>query len=264
MMSSISRVVRAIRCWWPSGRGGAPGRVTSIRSATSLASSSAASSRSALCSISASSSLRALLAAPPTGPRSSGGSCAMPRRIWVSSALRPRYLTRSSSSSALEEAATIASVASTRIFSICSSIGPHLASRRRYPPPHGDAARRGGGDVERLGAAPQRDRRGRVAGGEDLGPAAPPARRRGRGSRRRRAPRAPRRRGRRARPAASGVASTPATRRRPGEDRAHAGPGRLRAEGVGAAGAERDGRVEQRVGGADDRADVAGIADPVR
>ena len=24
-MSSISRVVRVIRCWWPSGRGGVPG-----------------------------------------------------------------------------------------------------------------------------------------------------------------------------------------------------------------------------------------------
>ncbi len=141
MMSSISRVVRVIRCWWPSGRGGAPGIVTSIRSATSLASSSAASSRSDDCSISASSSLRALLAAPPTGPRSSGGSCEMPRRIWVSSALRPRYLTRSSSSAALVEAATIASVASTRIFSICSSIRALLAHpRARYS--------RGGGDVQ--------------------------------------------------------------------------------------------------------------------
>src|SRR5882757_10320228 len=174
MMSSISRVVRAIRCWWPSGRGGAPGRVTSIRSATSFASSSTASRRCELCSISASSSLRALLAAPPTGPRSSGGSCAIPRRICVSSAFRPRNLTRRSSSSALEEAATIASVPATRSFSICSSTGPPLWHHgRRYPraalggePLAGD--RRRGGHVERLGGTLERDRRGHVTGGEDI------------------------------------------------------------------------------------------------
>src|ERR1700709_541614 len=174
MMSSISLVVRAIRCWWPSGRGGAPGRVTSIRSATSFASSSAASGRSALCSISASSSLRALLAAPPTAPRSSGGNSAIPRRIWVSSALRPRNRTRSSSSSALEEAATIASVPATRSFSICSSIGPLLRhGERRYPggAQSGESLagdRRRGGHVERLGGALEGDRRGDCAGGEDV------------------------------------------------------------------------------------------------
>ena len=43
-MSSICRVVRVIRCRWPAGRAGAPGRVTSTRSLASLASSSAASS----------------------------------------------------------------------------------------------------------------------------------------------------------------------------------------------------------------------------
>ena len=48
------------------------------------------------------------------------------------------------------------------------------------------------------------------------------------------------------------------------EDRAHAGPHRLRRERVGAAGAERDRAVEQSVGGADDGADVAGVADAVQ
>ena len=52
--------------------------------------------------------------------------------------------------------------------------------------------------------------------------------------------------------------------RRLGEDRAHARPHRLRRVGVGALGAEDDGAVQQRVGGADDRADVAGVADPVQ
>ena len=125
---------------------------------------------------------------------------------------------------------------------------------------------RRGGDVQRLGAArAQGDRRGRVAGGDDLRPAAPRARPRGRGSRRRRAPRArlaavgderdPRRRGRLER-------GDP--QRRPREDRAHARPHRLRPVGVGAVRAEDDGAAEQRVGGADDRADVAGVGDAVQ
>ena len=256
MMSSISRVVRAIRCWWPSGRGGAPGSVTSTWSATSFASSSAASRRSALCSISASSSLRALLAAPPTGPRSSGGSCAIPRRIWVSSALRPRNLTRSSSSSALEEAATIASVAGDPEFLDLLKHWALLAHpRARYS--------RGGGDVQRLGASVQGNRHAGVAGGERPRAAALPlgAQADGPGAGQRRQSFAPV--GDQGDPRAGGLLDPGDARRRPGEERSHARPGGLRAVGIGTVGTERDRRIEERVGGADDRPDVAGIADPV-
>ena len=59
-------------------------------------------------------------------------------------------------------------------------------------------------------------------------------------------------------------ASNSALHRRPGEDRPHARPDRLRREGVGAIGPEDDRAAEQRVGGADDRPDVAGVADAVQ
>ena len=62
----------------------------------------------------------------------------------------------------------------------------------------------------------------------------------------------------------AGVSPIPARAERLGEDRAHARPHRLRREGVGAAGAEHDRAAEQRVRGAHDRADVAGVADPVQ
>ena len=73
--SSISRRVAVRRCRRPTGWAGAPGSVTSTRSAASRVSSSAASSASLRRSTSASSALRASLAARPTVPRSSGGSC---------------------------------------------------------------------------------------------------------------------------------------------------------------------------------------------
>ena len=234
MMSSISRVVRVIRCWWPSGRGGAPGIVTSIRSATSLASSSAASRRSADCSISASSSLRALLAAPPTGPRSSGGSCDDPAQDlgqlgFAAEVFDPQLLQRGARARQRRSPPS----PSTRIFSICSSMAAprHAGDDIRAPPARRAARTR----------SPRRRRRSvtrrRPAGGSS------------RSRHRRRGPRsgspsrsAPRQRV--AAPASAsspsppwatratrgpGVSSTPATvSRRPGEDRAHARPGRLR------------------------------------
>ena len=89
-MSSISRWVRISRFCAAVGDGGAPGSVTSIASAASERSSSVASSSASRASSSASSALRAALAPEPTGPRSAGSSSAIPRRIWVSSDLRPR------------------------------------------------------------------------------------------------------------------------------------------------------------------------------
>src|SRR4051795_2026878 len=48
------------------------------------------------------------------------------------------------------------------------------------------------------------------------------------------------------------------------KDRAHARPHRLRGEGIGAAWAEHDRALEQGVSGADDRADVARVTDPMQ
>ena len=56
----------------------------------------------------------------------------------------------------------------------------------------------------------------------------------------------------------------PAPRQRLAEDRAHARPHRLRRVRVGAVGPEHHGAADQRVGGANDRADVAGVGDPVQ
>ncbi len=56
----------------------------------------------------------------------------------------------------------------------------------------------------------------------------------------------------------------PAPGDRLAEDRPHARPRRLRPVRVGAAGPEHHGAAAQRVGGADDRADVAGVGDTVQ
>ena len=129
---------------------------------------------------------------------------------------------------------------------------------------HCSGDRRRGGDVERLGAAgPQRDRRPR--------------------SHRRRAPRgqpvalgAQAQGGRPAQRLQAGAAVGDQRRprrrrlpqlgpgRRPGEERTHAGPRRLRREGIGAAGAERDRDVEQRVNAAHDGPDVPRVPHAVQ
>ena len=129
---------------------------------------------------------------------------------------------------------------------------------RRYSD-HGGRRR----DVERLGPSGRSGIRAQARRSvERHRPAGPRARRRGRsttgGSARPR-----QRRRRRARPAPAWCRRgrpSPAARRRAGEDRAHARAHRLRRVGVGAARPEHDRAVGERVRGADDRADVAGVA----
>ena len=151
-------------------------------------------------------------AALPTGPRSSAGSSAIPRRIvgqlgLAAEVADPQLLE-------LGGAAGAASIAA-------SASAAHLldplkhqsaASRMAGDDIRSQRDRRRRGDVERLGAAgAQRDRHLRLAGARAPRPAGPRARRRGRASRRRAsAVEARRRRGRRAPPAAPGVASIPA------------------------------------------------------
>ena len=89
-MSSIRRRICEIRCRWPTGSGGSPGSVTSMRSSASRRCSSAEPS-------SASARLDQLLERPAhlvralarPGPRSSGGSSPIERSTWVSGGLAP-------------------------------------------------------------------------------------------------------------------------------------------------------------------------------
>ena len=96
-MSSTSRMVRVIRCWWPSGSG-TPGSVTSMRSAASACCSEAPARAASRSSTSRSSSTRTRLPSLPTTGRCSGGSVGIERRISVSRLLRPRKRTRTCSS----------------------------------------------------------------------------------------------------------------------------------------------------------------------
>ena len=137
-----------------------------------------------------------------------------------------------------------------------SSGRPTISVRARSQPP------------PRRSATPARPRgAGSSRGGRSAGrprPAAPPAPRRGRRSPPASSPRRPAPvRDQRRPPACRDVADR-GPRRRPREDRAHARPHRLRRVRVGAAGAEHDRAVAQRVGGADDGAHVAGVADAVQ
>ena len=113
-MSSSSRRVAVIRCRWPTAIG-SPGSVTSTASSRSVCSSSRDPSAAARSSTSCSSARRASFPRFPTAARCSGSSSGIERRIAVSSALRPRYLTRSSSSSAAPAASSTARSASSAI-----------------------------------------------------------------------------------------------------------------------------------------------------
>ena len=263
MTSSISRVVRAIRWAWPTGRGGAPGRVTSIRSATSRRSSSLASSRPALRLQQRLQLLASLVGgAADLAPflcRQFGDTAQDRRQLRFAPEVADPQLLQLG---ARRRRPRSPRAASPLISSIRSSIGLGLRhGGRRYPLA---ADRRRGGDVERLGAA---GRSGIVTSTSHSASTSA-------GQPSRSAPQAERRRARqRVEPlAAVGDQRGPrrrrlphlAPRRRLGEDRAHARPHRLRREGVGAAGAEHDRAVEQGVGGADDGADVAGVGDAVQ
>ena len=186
-MSSISRRVCVSRCSPPRGMA-APGSVTSTRSRSSCSPSSFAAttaSRSAsIASIDWRNSFRRL----PTGPRSSGGRVAMPRRRCVSSALRPSRATRVSSSAARSEAPPMRSRASCSSRSRSSAIG-----RGVYRPVRdGRSVRRHRGDlrplvrggdggravlprrVRRRGRADRRDRRRHRPDRDPAGAGRPP------------------------------------------------------------------------------------------
>ena len=263
-MSSISRVVRAIRCGWPTGRGGAPGRVTSIRSVDQLR--------------------LELGGVEPLGARLEqrlellAGACWRRRRpgpVPPAAARRSRAGSRSArlcgrgsgpaAPPARRElpAPSIAAPASALISSIRSSIGLGLLHGERRYPLGGDRRRRG--DVERVGTArAQGDRHPRARRRRAPPRAAPRARRRGRRWRRRRACRVPRPRGRRKRhaarawprprPAAAAERrSSPCWRAPPSGE-----------NGSAQSGPRTTGAAEQRVGGAHDRPDVARVADAVQ
>ena len=196
---------------------------------------------------------------PPSrpGPRWSAGSSAIPRRICVSSAFRPRYRTRSSSSAAVVERG------GDRRLALAPNLLDPFADLRhgrpsyrgRYPLQRDRSRHRG---VQRLGPPARIGILTRTSTPDRPRPAAPRARRR------RRSPPAP------SSSAASRLAAVrdqrgPRPARSPrfaraagrGEDRPHARPHRLRRVGIGALRAQHHRAADQRVGRADDRADVS-------
>ena len=193
------------------------------------------------------------------GPAVRGGSSPIPRRIAVRSDLRPSSRTRTSSSAPASAAAAIAASASARIDAMRSSSARPPTSRATI------SARRGNGrrhrDVQRL----------RAAGltGSHLRRRAAASSSAGRPSRS-----APTQTSRAVDPPKRIAGARTSAARGPGrassaraggrrEDRAHARPHRLRRERVRAVRAQDDGPVEQSVRAADDRADVARVADAV-
>ena len=267
-MSSIWRVVRVIRWMWPTGarRGAGQGDVDPVarRAATPARSASSAAARS---SSSASSSLRALLAPAPTGPRSSAGSSAIPRRIvgqlgLAAEVADPQLLQLGGAGAR----PSIAAAASASISSIRSSIRHRRASGMASDDIRSQRDRSRGGDVQRLGAAA---RSGivtcRLAGRRAPRPAAPRARRRGRASRHRsRAVEAPRRRGRPARPAAPACSPTPARASGWAKIEPMLARTAFGENGSAQPGPSTTVPSSRACGGADDRADVAGIGDAVQ
>ena len=265
-MSSISRRIWVIRCRWPTGSGGSPGSVTSMRSSARRRSSSAALE---LVGALARAAPRAP-AAPrwppcPTGPRSSGGSSPIERSTLVSSALRPEV-----AHPQLLELGRLGRRARSRPRPRCRSSGRGRGLR------HGAAilfassysADRGRhGHVERVGAVvAQRDARAASRALEQLG-----------GSPSRSAPRqTTTRRARRdlgeRRSAVRGRAraACPGSRRAPARagGRANSEPMLARTafgeNGSAQPGPEDHGAVAERVRRADDRADVAGVVHAVQ
>ena len=125
--------------------------------------------------------------------------------------------------------------------------------------------RRRGGDVERLGAAgAQRDRHLGLALRRAPRPAAPRARRRGRASRRRPAPSSPSPPWATRATRGAGVSSTSARAGGWAKIEPMLARTAFGEKGSAQPGPSDDRAVEQGVGGADDRADVAGVADPVQ
>ena len=247
-------------CRWPAGSAGVPGSVTSTTSAASLDSSSSASS-----------SARARV------------DRRLQRLARLVGALADRTALLG------RELADVAQqVRRARLYGRGSARAPlrarRLRWRRRPPPPPRRAMRRSGrrcswaadpsgelveghgrrhGGVQRVGVG-DRDVGDVVAGGDDVATAALRARRRRRASARRRpaARAAARLRGRRARPAGPG--SSPMLRTRAtGTENSAPIDARTALWPYGSAlpgpSATRDGAERQR--GADDRADVAGVAD---
>ena len=175
----------------PAGAAGAPGSVTSIASAARRALELGGVELGAA-------RLEQRLerhAAPRCRPcrrgrARSGGSSAIPRRIAVSSALRPRKRTRSSSSSAASEAARDRRLGLARSSAISAqasaSIGQLLGARRRYPlqaiaaaaATLSDSAPSGRSGIVDLGVAASEDLAGQALalGAEADGSAAGPAR----------------------------------------------------------------------------------------
>src|SRR5690554_5951250 len=115
-----------------------PGSVTSMVSSFSRASRAAAASVSLRRPMRVSSSSRKALTSWPTWGRSSGGTLPMPRKSSVTFPFRPRYCTRSCSTSSGRSAASRAATASSRSRAILSRTAPQpfasIVPRRPHRP----------------------------------------------------------------------------------------------------------------------------------
>ena len=263
-MSSISRRVAVITCRWPTG----PRRVAGQRHVDPVL-------RQALlelgrprapgggCRAASSSATRASLAALPTGPRSSGGSSRIQRRIVGELGLAAEV-----AHAQLLERARVGRLGDGGLgLGRGSSRRAVSAHRARHPIPLVQRDRGRHRDVERVRAVgAQRDCATVTSAASALGPAAlrarPPRQSTTGGSTSSSAsgPPAPRS----SAIFVPGSSSNARASGRPREDRAHARAHRLRRVRVGAVRAEHHRAVGERVRGPDDRPDVAGVVDAVR